>query len=153
MGHLNSFSDPGEGNLTAENKKNQMPGGDVDVTNWYDVWINISFKFDKLCRATRLWRDVDSNVALNLCQTQTIHYDNVIIPAKFSDFTLIRRLNQCYLARLNSIQSTVVLQSSLSTIKFDTTIAGRFNWRSTETSACEQRFFFPWPGKSPKWTL
>ena len=37
MGHLNSVSDPGEGNLTAENKKIQMPagvpGGDVDVTN------------------------------------------------------------------------------------------------------------------------
>ena len=38
MGHLNSDSDPGEGNLTAEKKKkNQMPGGvpgwDVDVTN------------------------------------------------------------------------------------------------------------------------
>ena len=32
--------------------------------------------FDKLCRATRLWRDVDSKVALNLCQTQCIHYDN-----------------------------------------------------------------------------
>ena len=27
MGHLNSVSDPGEGNLTAENKKIQMPGG------------------------------------------------------------------------------------------------------------------------------
>ena len=26
MGHLNSISDPGEGNLTAENKKIQMPG-------------------------------------------------------------------------------------------------------------------------------
>ena len=26
MGHLNSVSDPGEGNLTAENKKIQMPG-------------------------------------------------------------------------------------------------------------------------------
>ena len=34
VGHLNSVLDPGEGNLTAENKKNQMPGGDVDVTNW-----------------------------------------------------------------------------------------------------------------------
>ena len=41
MGHLNSVLDPGEGNLTAENKKIQMPagvpggrgGGDVDVTN------------------------------------------------------------------------------------------------------------------------
>ena len=27
VGHLNSVLDPGEGNLTAENKKNQMPGG------------------------------------------------------------------------------------------------------------------------------
>ena len=27
MGHLNSVSAPGEGNLTAENKKNSMPGG------------------------------------------------------------------------------------------------------------------------------
>ena len=27
MGHLNSVSDPGEGNLTAENKKNKMPKG------------------------------------------------------------------------------------------------------------------------------
>ena len=27
MGHLNSVSDPGEGNLTAENKNIQMPGG------------------------------------------------------------------------------------------------------------------------------
>ena len=27
MGHLNSVSDPGEGNLSAENKKIQMPGG------------------------------------------------------------------------------------------------------------------------------
>ena len=35
MGHLNSVLDPREGNLTAENKKIQMPGdgGDVDVTN------------------------------------------------------------------------------------------------------------------------
>ena len=37
MGYLNSVSDPGDGNLTAENKKIQMPGGggegDVDVTN------------------------------------------------------------------------------------------------------------------------
>ena len=39
MGHLNSLSDLGEGNLTAKNKKIQMPGGvpggpgDVDVTN------------------------------------------------------------------------------------------------------------------------
>ena len=39
MGHLNSVSDPGEGNLAAENKKIQMPAGvpggkgDVDVTN------------------------------------------------------------------------------------------------------------------------
>ena len=37
-GHLNSILDPGKGNLTAENKKIQMPGGvpgggDVDVTN------------------------------------------------------------------------------------------------------------------------
>ena len=27
VGHLNSVSDPGEGNLTAENKKIQMPRG------------------------------------------------------------------------------------------------------------------------------
>ena len=41
-----------------------------------DVWINISFKFNKLCHATRLWHDVDSNLVLNLCKTQCIHYDN-----------------------------------------------------------------------------
>ena len=34
MGHLNSVLDPGEGNLTAENKKNSNARGrDVDVTN------------------------------------------------------------------------------------------------------------------------
>ena len=39
MGHLNSVSDPKEGNLTAENKKISNArgcdrgGGDVDVTN------------------------------------------------------------------------------------------------------------------------
>ena len=39
VGHLNSVLDLGEGNLTAENNKIQMPrglprgGGDVDVTN------------------------------------------------------------------------------------------------------------------------
>ena len=39
VGHLNSVLELGEGNLTAENNKIQMPrglprgGGDVDVTN------------------------------------------------------------------------------------------------------------------------
>ena len=41
VGHLNSFSDPGDGNLTAENKKSSNArggawgrgGGDVEVTN------------------------------------------------------------------------------------------------------------------------
>ena len=38
VGHLNSFLELGEGNLTAKNWKFQMlgvcPGGDIDVTNW-----------------------------------------------------------------------------------------------------------------------
>ena len=51
--------------------------------NLSDCWI----KFDKLCRATQLLHDIDSNVALNLCQTQCVHYDNAyftIIPVALS---------------------------------------------------------------------
>ena len=67
----------------------------------FDCWS----KFDKLWHATQ-WQDVDSNIVLNLCQTQYMRYDVyfTIIPVDLSDFTLIWQLNRCYLARLNSIQ-------------------------------------------------
>ena len=38
-----------------------------------------AIKFDKLCRATRLWHGSDSNVALLPCQTKFINYINVFL--------------------------------------------------------------------------
>ena len=95
-----------------------------------EVWINISFKFDKLCHATRLWHDVDSNLMLNLCKTQCIHYDNwscisYLYPKRLVGLYPGSMLESVLSAttKLNStFGSTIVLRRSLNTIKFGMTI-------------------------------